>query len=155
MLLHYLTVLVTAMLPIAELRGAIPLGIAAFDLHPIVTYILAVVGNMIPVFAILAFLDSYALKIAEKYKPLGELLHWVFERTRKKFYNNHKKFGSLALILFVAVPFPITGAWTGSVAAWLFGIPYKKAVSYITIGVLISGVIVTLATMGIITIATS
>ncbi len=75
MLIHYLSVLITSMLPIAELRGAIPLGLAVFELHPVVVYILAVVGNMIPVFAILKFVDSYAEKIAKKYKPIGLLLN--------------------------------------------------------------------------------
>lgn len=152
---EYLTTFITSMLPIAELRGAIPLGIAGLHLDPIVVYIIAVVGNMIPVFFILWFLDSFAERLAERYKPLGLFLHWLFERTRKKFYNNHKKFGNIALIIFVAIPLPITGAWTGSVAAWLFGIPRNKAIGFITIGVLISGIIVTLTTLGIVSIITN
>lgn len=149
---EYLTIFITSMLPIAELRGAIPLGLAVFNMQPVIVYMLAVIGNMIPVFIILWFLDSYTLKIAERYKPIGTLIHWMFERTRKRFYNNHKRFGNIALIIFVAIPLHITGAWTGSVAVWLFGIPRKQAIPYIFLGVLISGIIVTLATMGIITV---
>lgn len=154
MLKDFFTVLVTSMLPVSELRGAIPLGIGLFELKPWLVYLVAVVGNIIPVVFLLWFWEKLAGKLSENYAPLGQLFHWLFERTRKKFYANHKRFGEWALVLFVAIPLPITGAWTGTVAAWLFGIPYKKALNLIFLGVLISGLIVLGITTGIISIFT-
>ena len=147
---QYLTIFITSLLPVTELRGAIPVGLAVFKLSPILVYIVAVLGNILPIFILLLIWQSGVEKLAAKYTPLGKLLHWLFERTRKKFYANHKRFGHWALVLFVAIPLPITGAWTGSVAAWLFGIPYWKAMGLILLGILISGLIVTGITLGII-----
>jgi len=152
MLNELLTIFITSLLPVAELRGAIPVGLAVFKLSPVLVYSVAVAGNILPVFFLLLIWQSGVEKLAAKYAPLGKLLHWLFERTRKKFYANHKRFGHWALVLFVAIPLPVTGAWTGSVAAWLFGIPYWRAVGLILLGILISGLIVTGLTLGIVSI---
>jgi uncharacterized membrane protein len=149
---QYLTIFITAMLPISELRGAIPVGLVAFKLSPALVYTIAVLGNILPIFLLLLIWQKGVEKLADKYVPLGKLLHWLFERTRKKFYANHKRFGHWALILFVAIPLPITGAWSGSIAAWLFGIPYWKAMGLIFSGILISGLIVSAITLGIVSI---
>lgn len=147
-----LATFLTAMTPIGELRVAIPVAIAGFSVHPGIAYAVAVIGNIIPVLFLLWFWERGAKWVADLYPPFGKLFHWLFERTRKKFYENHRKFGDWALLIFVAIPLPITGAWTGSLAAWLFGIPYKRAVALIFGGVLISGIIVTALTLGVITV---
>jgi len=74
------------------------------------------------------------------------MLHWLFERTRRrgKIINRYERIG---LALFVAIPLPVTGAWTGSLAAVLFGLKFKHAFLSIFIGVLIAGMIVTCATL--------
>ena len=84
-----------------------------------------------------------------KFDFFRRIFDWLFERTRKKFYNKHEKYGDLALVLFVGVPLPTTGVWTGAVAAWLFGVKPKKAFALISLGVSISATIVTLITLGI------
>ncbi|MEJ2494639.1 MAG: small multi-drug export protein, partial [Ignavibacteriaceae bacterium] len=84
-----------------------------------------------------------------KSKLMNKFLTWLFERTRKKTKDKIEKYGDLALIIFVAIPLPNTGAWTGALAAWLFGIPFKKAVPNIFYGVLIAGAVVTLITTGL------
>lgn len=145
-----LIVLTTAMLPISELRGAIPLGIAVLKLPWLWVALVAVVGNMIPVLVLPFIWEKLSVFCAERFAPLGKLLHWLFERTRKKFYNKYTRLGAIALVAFVAVPLPVTGAWTGTLAAWLFGIPPRKTIPLIFVGVLISGTIVTLITQGII-----
>ena len=77
---------------------------------------------------------------------------WLFERTRRKHSKRFETYQELALLFFVAIPLPITGAWSGSVAAFVFGIPAKKAIPFIIMGVLVSGVIVSLITQGIISV---
>ena len=147
-----LTVFVTAMLPISELRGAIPLGLFAYGLSPGLVYLVAVVGNILPVYLLLIFWMRASTWLAKKIPVFNRFLDWLFERTRKKFYNKYEKFGNLALVIFVAIPLPMTGAWTGSVAAWLFDIPYHKAIGLTLVGLLISGFIVTLLSLGVIKI---
>ncbi|PIY78741.1 MAG: ligand-binding protein SH3, partial [Parcubacteria group bacterium CG_4_10_14_0_8_um_filter_35_7] len=73
---------------------------------------------------------------------------WLFKRTRSRHSRKFKKWKSLALIVLVAIPLPMTGAWTGSIAAFIFGISYFKALGLIFLGVVIAGLIVTLASMG-------
>lgn len=141
-----ITVLLTAMAPVAELRGAIPLGIVRYDLPPLITYGLAVVGNMIPIVPILFFLNK-GTDYAMRYQRLESLLNWVFKRTRKK-GGVIEKYELLGLVLFVAIPLPMTGAWTGAIASYLFGLNSLRSVISIFIGVLIAGVIVTTLSLG-------
>lgn len=138
-------VFISAMLPIIELRGAIPIGVASFDLPVYQTFILAVIGNMLPIFFILLFFD-FANKLLMKTKFGKKLLEKIFERTRKK-GKLIQKYEELGLIFFVAIPLPITGAWTGALAAYLFGLKFWKSIFAIFLGVLCAGVIVTILTV--------
>ena len=83
-----------------------------------------------------------------KFKIFNEFFSWLFERTRKKFEGKYNKWGKLALVIFVAIPLPVTGAWTGSVAAWLFNFKYWESILLILLGVCISGVVVSLISLG-------
>ncbi len=141
-----------AMLPIAELRGAIPIAIFEFDLVWWKAALFAIFGNLIPVVFIVFLIDPISHFLRKRIVFFDRFFTWLFDRTQKKFYDKHKKFGDFALILFVAIPLPVTGAWTGSLAAFLFGIPAKKALPFITIGVIIAAVIVTVLSMGVFTI---
>jgi uncharacterized membrane protein len=131
-----LVVLIIAALPIIELRGALPMAINIFHMLP-----LAILGNMLPVPFILLLLESIA-RVLSKIRFLGRVLEWLFEHTRRrgKIIERYERIG---LVLFVAVPLPITGAWTGSLAAVLFGLKFKHSLLFIFIGVLIAGIIVT------------
>jgi uncharacterized membrane protein len=80
---------------------------------------------------------------------LNRFFTWLFERTRSKTIDKYIKYGYWALILFVAIPLPITGAWTGSVAAYIFNIPFKKSWWLILLGIIIAGLIMTFGTLGI------
>lgn len=133
-------VVILAALPISELRGAIPLGIA-MGFSPLKTYILAFCGNLIPVVPLLFFLQPVSEKLRH-IKLFEKFFDWLFERTRKK-ATLIEKFEALGLILFVAVPLPVTGAWTGCVAATLFKIRFRYAFAAIICGVAIAGVVVT------------
>ena len=132
-------VVILAALPVSELRGAIPLGIA-MGFTPAKTYLLAFIGNMIPVVPLLFFLQPIAGKL--RHIPIFEkFFNWLFERTRRK-ASLIERFEAIGLILFVAVPLPITGAWTGCVAATLFKIRFRYAFLAITLGVVIAGIAV-------------
>lgn len=147
-----LATVIISILPIVELRGAIPVALTVYNLDPIVAYVLSVLGNMIPAILILSLLGPMSGYLMERFSWAKRFFEWLFERTRKKFAGNYEKWGYLALILFVAIPLPVTGVWTGSVAAFLFGIPKKIAFGLIFLGAAVAGIIVSLATLGLITI---
>jgi len=140
--------LMIALIPIGELRAAIPIGILSYNLPWWSAYFFAVIGNIIPVFFILWFLEPTYKYFDKRSRTMHRMFEWVFSRTRRKLAIPVAKYGVWALMLFVMIPLPITGAWTGSVGAFLFGIKYKKALLAIFLGVLIAGVIVTLLTLG-------
>jgi len=132
-------VVVLAALPVSELRGSIPLGLA-MNFTPLKTYLLSFVGNMLPVVPLLFFLQPISEKL--RHIPVFErFFNWLFERTRKK-ASLIEKFEAFGLILFVAIPLPVTGAWTGCVAATLFKIRFRYAFLAIMLGVIIAGVVV-------------
>jgi len=148
-----LATLLIAMLPIAELRAAIPVAIAGLDLSVATAFIWSVIGNLIPAFFLLLFLEPVAQWLRKHSTTFDKFFTWVFNRTRKRFSAKSEKYGKfIALVIFVAIPLPITGAWTGSAAAFLFGIPFKRSFPAVIIGVLIAGIIVILTTVGIIKI---
>ncbi len=138
-------VLLTAASPILELRGAIPLAIITFDFPWYHAFLIAIIGNMLPVPLILLFLEA-ATRLLSRVALFERMLNWLFERTRRRGRIIHR-YKRIGLVLFVAIPLPITGAWTGSLAAVLFGIEFKQALFSIFIGVVIAGVIVTCLTL--------
>lgn len=141
-----------AMIPIGELRAAIPFAHTYTNLSTLSIYVWAVLGNIFPIIFILLGLEKVSNFLRKHSKFADRFFVWLFKRTRHKLQGSYEKWGEIALALFVAIPLPITGAWTGAAAAYVFGIPKKRAFGFITLGVLISGIIVTLITKGIINI---
>lgn len=135
-----------AMLPIFELRGAIPAAKLLWDMSAWEAFIFAVPGNMIPIPFILLLLDPVSKWLMEKSKIMNKFFTWLFNRTRRRHTTGFDKWKEMALIVFVAIPLPITGAWTGAVAAFLFDIPFWKSLLFIFLGVCIAGVIVSAVT---------
>ncbi|MBU2617583.1 MAG: small multi-drug export protein, partial [Euryarchaeota archaeon] len=84
-----------------------------------------------------------------RYKSWDKFFDWLFTRTHRKHNERFEKYGAIALSLFVAVPLPVTGAWTGCAAAFVFGIKFRHALPAILLGVLIAGVVVTLTCLGV------
>ena len=134
-----------AALPIFELRGAIPIAIIVHDFPWYYAYIFAVIGNLLPVPFILLFLDL-ATRVLGKIKLFERFFNWLFEKVRQR-GKRVERFERIGLALFVAIPLPVTGAWTGSILAVLMGMKFKYAFVSIVVGVLIAGVIVTCATV--------
>jgi len=144
----WLATFLLAMSPIFELRGAIPLGIGVYGLSPLNTYVIAVLGNLVPIVILLRYLEPVSCYLM-RYPHGNWFFSWLFSRTYRKHVERHRKYGLLALVFFVSLPLPVTGAWTGSVIAFLFGLKFKYAFPAIAIGVLIAGVIVTAAVVGV------
>lgn len=136
-----LAVMLIATLPIVELRGAIPVAMHVFNMPIIKSYILCVVGNMIPVPFILLLLGPVS-RLLRKLKLFDRFFEWLFARTRRR-SKTIEKYEELGLIMFVAIPLPVTGAWTGSLAAFLFGLRFWPSFFCALAGVCIAGVIVT------------
>lgn len=143
---HWLAVMVIGAIPISELRGAIPVAMGIYGMKPVEAYFLSVIGNLIPVIPLLLFLEPVSGYL-RRYRIFDIFFTWLFSRTRKNHTKNFEKYGLLALTLFVAIPLPVTGAWTGCAAAFVFGIRFKHSFPAIAAGVLIAGVIVTIVTM--------
>ncbi len=143
-----IVVLLLATLPIFELRGSVPIGILLFKLPVWETAVYSIVGNMLPIVFVLLLLEP-AYKWLSRYPRLDRFFQWLFKRTRRK-GKLIERLEIVGLILFVSIPLPVTGAWTGSVAAFLFKIPFWKAFLAILCGVCIACSVVTLASLGVI-----
>ena len=141
-------IFIVSALPVSELRGAIPLGLLVMKQPILKTYLIAVLGNMVPVAPLLLLLEPISNKL-RKFRLWAKFFDWLFARTRKK-AKLVEKFEALGLILFVCIPLPVTGAWTGCIAATLFKIPFRLAFLSICAGVMIAGLIVVLLTKGVI-----
>ncbi len=144
---HWLSTILLSATPISELRGAIPIAIGVYGMDPVETYILAVIGNMLPVVPLLLFLDPVSTYL-RRFKIGDMFFSWLFTRTHHKHSGRFEKYGTFALTIFVAIPLPVTGAWTGCAAAFVFGIKFRHALLAISAGVMIAGVIVTAFTLG-------
>ena len=144
-----LCVFFCSMIPIIELRGAIPLG-TGFGLDPIFTYFISVVGNIIPVPFIL-LLIRWVLDVMKKMRGLKKIALWV-EAKAEKHKGKIDKYGYVGLFLFVAIPLPGTGAWTGSLIAALMKMKFWKSFLFIVLGVLTAGLIMTFGSVAVKTV---
>ncbi|MFC1810300.1 COG2426 family protein [Patescibacteria group bacterium] len=144
-----LIVFFSAMLPITELRGSIPLGFV-MGLPAETTFIYALIGNIIPCFFILWVLEPIAKFLSRHIAFFKKFFDKLYKRTHDKHKDALEKYGPIFLIIFVSIPLPGSGAWTGSLIAFLFGIKYFKALTYIFIGLIIAATLITLGITGVI-----
>lgn len=144
---HLFNILLTigiGALPILEIRGALPIALGVFKMPLWEAFLWSATGNILIVAVLLKFLGpvtEFLIKHSEFWK------HWLnklFEKTRYKHSAKFNELGAIFLITFVAIPLPVTGAWTGSLIAFLFGINFWPALILISIGVVCAGVLVTL-----------
>ena len=145
---HEVTTVVLAMLPISELRGAIPYAVTIGNMPWQVAYVIAVIANFVPVIFILHFIGPVSVYL-RRFSVFDRFFEWLFARTRRR-GGMIERVEILGLILFVAIPLPVTGAWTGSLAAFLFDVKKRIALPAIFVGIMIAGVVVTLASLGVI-----
>jgi uncharacterized membrane protein len=148
LIINILKIAFIAALPITELRGAIPLALTIYKMPVFPAYFFAVLGNIVPVIFLLLYLKPFSDFLC-RWHFLNIFFKWLFKRTHQ-YEEKIEKYGALFLLVFVAVPLPGTGAWTGSIAAFVFGIRFWYAFPAIVGGIIIAGIIVTLTSLGII-----
>lgn len=134
--------------PLGELRLSLPVGILVYKLPVWEVYLLSVVGNTIPAFLIAANAQRFHNWVNKRAARWGKDWADYLASVQKKFEGSHQKYGLWGLAIFIGVPLPGTGAWTGALAAFVFGIPFKKSWPYILLGIAISGVLTLLITVG-------
>ncbi len=142
-----LKTLVTAMMPILEIRGAIPVGVAS-GLDPWLAFAVGFVGNMLPI-PILILLTRKIIEWLKKHNMLVKLTAWL-ENKGSKGAQKVQKYSFWGLFILVAIPLPGTGAWTGALVASLLDMRLKRALPAIAMGVAAAGLIVLLVTYGVI-----
>jgi len=142
MLVKYLLVFLVSMVPLIELRGAIPMAVG-MGLDKTISFIIAIIGNMLPV----PFIFLFARKILEwgkDKKIIGKFFAWCLNKGEKGGKKLEAKAGKglyWALFLFVGIPLPGTGAWTGTLAASILDLDFKKTILAVMSGVLCAGII--------------
>ena len=155
MLWKYLIVLFISMVPLIELRGAIPVAVGMdLGLPEWAVLITAIIGNLIPVPLIYLFARKFLeWGSKKKWKPLKQFCNFCLKKGQKGGEKLLKKAGNggtyFALFLFVAIPVPGTGAWTGTLAASILNLDFKKTVVAISAGVLVAGLIMLLVSLGL------
>lgn len=147
------------MAPVLEVRGAILIAVGVFGLPLREAYALGVLGNLIPIVPLLFFWYYASGYVMQKSYFANRALTWLFRRTRRRHGDNfaahhhhHMRpwLEFITLFFFVAIPLPLTGMWSGTVAAFVFGVPIRRAAPAIVLGVLASGLIVSLVITGVI-----
>ena len=147
-MIHYLIVFLVSMVPLIELRGAIPYGLS-LGLDPLLTYALAIVGNCLPVPVILFFVNRVLLFMQGcRVRFFNRVADFVIEKAQKGL-RKVQKYAVLGLYLFVAIPLPGTGAWTGALIAAMFDMKKRYAFLSIFLGVLTAGILISLIMGGI------
>lgn len=154
MLKKYVLVFFISMVPLIELRGAVPIGLSSVfgEALPILPlYILCILGNMLPVPVIFFFARKVLIWGADK-KVIGKFFTFCLEKGEKGGKKLQEKAGRglyWALFLFVGIPLPGTGAWTGTLAASFLDMDFKKSVIAVMAGVILAGIIMGLASAGV------
>lgn len=142
----FLSVFFVSMLPIIELRGGVPIGLEVLKLQPMyLVYIAAIIGNLLPIPFIIFFIEDILNWLKKKENFLGKFARWLESRAMKR-SGRVEKAEFWGLCLFVGIPLPGTGAWTGALIASLLKMDVKKAFLAIILGVLIAAVIMTVVT---------
>ncbi|MBI1742866.1 small multi-drug export protein [Candidatus Acetothermia bacterium] len=143
-----LQVIAIAAAPLSE-RGAIPIALTVYEMDPASAYIWSVLGNFLPVPFLLAGLGWF-INFLSRWNWVKRAMHWWFDRTQRRKRALIERWGALGLVIFVAVPLPFTGPWSGALVAYLFGIPFKYALPLIGLGILIYGFLVLGVSLGVI-----
>jgi len=137
-----LKTIILSIAPVSELRGGIPYALYS-GMDPFGAFFIAVIANILIVPFIFLFLDylhNYFLKIELYRRSFDKFIN----RTRRKTHDLIERYGYIGLAIFVAIPLPATGAWTGTLAAWFFGMNKRKSFFAISLGVIVAGIIVTI-----------
>ena len=149
---HYFIVFLISMVPLIELRAAVPIAINAYALPAVPSYVICVIGNMLPV-PVIFFFARKVLEWGSDKKITGKFFTFCLEKGHRGGEKLQEKAGRglyLALFLFVGIPLPGTGAWTGTLAASLLDMDFKKSVIAVMLGVILAGLIMGVGVTGIV-----
>ena len=142
----WIIVLLLSAMPVFELRGGLPVALVVFKMSLWKALPIAILGNMLPVIPYYVFLDKFTDVLMEKSKLCNKLLNWIFHKTRTR-TKIIQKYEEIGLVCFVGIPLPMTGAWTGTSAAFLFNLKKKKSFALIFVGVVLASIIVSVVTL--------
>lgn len=143
-----LVIFLFSMLPVIELRGALPVALGVYNMSVPLAYLLVVLGNMVPAIAILFGWDAVINWVKQYWPWLHEKLEKIEQKTQGKWDKKIEKYGPWALIVFVAIPLPGSGVWTGALAAWIFNLSKKRAILSLFTGVVLAAILVGGITLG-------
>jgi len=133
-------------LPFLELRASIPYGILKTNMHWFLVFIICVITNIILGLILYPLLDKI-ITISTKIKIIDNLYQKYVEKTQKKINKYVEKYGELAVAVFIGIPLPGSGVYSGALAAYLIGLKYRKFLIANIIGVLIAGIVVTIVSL--------
>ena len=139
-------IFIISTIPILELRGGL-IAASILKIPFLKAFIICLLGNMLPIPFILLFLN-YLFNLLRKWKLTNKFVDWLEHKTLKK-KDKIEKYGYWGILLFVGIPLPGTGAWTGSMLVVLLGLNKKKSIPYIVLGVLLAGIIMSIVSYGI------
>ena len=142
-----LVVFIISMIPILELRGGL-IAAALLNLDPVISIFVSIIGNLLPIPFILWFINSILNKMRDT-KLFSKLVKKLYKKVSSK-KSSIEKYGFIGLLLFVGIPLPGTGAWTGSLIASILEMDKKKSLKYIFLGILLASVIMMIVSFGII-----
>lgn len=142
-MIEILKMIAITFIPTLELRASIPYGIFYSDFNWFQVFLICVISNIILGFVIYIFLE-WIIKLMCIFKPIEKLWKKYIDRTQHKISKGVEKYGEWAVAVFIGIPLPGSGVYTGAVAAFLIGLSYKKFIIANIIGVLIAGILVTL-----------
>ena len=150
LLIRYLLTAGIGMVPIIELRGAIPVGVLTFKLSYLESFLCSFIGNIIPVYFIVKFIRPL-FDFFGRWKIFKVIIDWATEKATKHIQENEKLQNavSLGLFLFVAIPLPGSGAWTGCILASFLELDKKKSLIFAILGVLIASIIMMILSFGL------
>jgi uncharacterized membrane protein len=143
-----LTTFFIAMSPIVKLRGSIPIAIGIYKLPIWSAYLFSVLGNLLPLLLIVWLAEPVSRFFSHRFYFLNRLLNWILGHTRNAHHQKVARWGKeLSVFILTATPIPFIGGWTGAIAAFVFGVPAKRATVLVILGALTAGLIVTALTL--------
>lgn len=142
---NLLKVFLLSAVPLIEQRGAIPMGIIAYDINPSLVFLISFLGSMLPVPFILLLFNKVFMWM-KKYEFFSKINEFIEKKINKN-SKHMEKYKEIGLITFIAIPLPTTGVWTGSAVAAFLNLDFKKSVLCATVGAIISAALITIASM--------
>ncbi len=142
-----LTTFIIAAIPVVEVRGSVPVALEVFKLPIITGALLSFLGSIVPALIIPSVLQWVEAPCRRSSKTCARFLDWTTHHVEKRYTERYRALGAIGLAVFVAIPIPLTGVWTGALAAWILRIPKRYAIPALILGTACTTLIVTTITV--------